>query len=90
MTRDDAIGLHEHLTADGWQRRFTAQEPRLTEMKEFYESLGLEVKVVEGGIAEDGEECTACFDLEGFSDLYKTIYTRGEPAETPDDDELYE
>jgi len=66
---------HRKLVEEGWERRFTAEEPRLSEMKEFYESLDMDV-VAEPGTPEDGQECRGCFELEGFQDRYKTVYTR--------------
>ncbi len=45
-------------------------------MKEFYESLGLEV-LVTSATPEEGQECSGCFDMPEFEDRYKTIYTRG-------------
>jgi hypothetical protein len=49
-------------------------------MKASYEALGYEVRI-EPYVPDDDEECTSCFTLEGFSDKYKTIYTRGEPRD---------
>lgn len=37
MTRE------EELSRDGWEKKFVSCEPRLSEMAELYESLGLEV-----------------------------------------------
>lgn len=81
---------HKQLVEHGWEMRFTAEEPRLSEMKEFYESLGLEV-LVETGVPDDGRKCRGCFDLEGLQDRYKTMYTRqgGKSART-DSDDLFE
>lgn len=78
---------HQELLSQGWVRRFSAMEPRLSEMKIAYEELGFEVHIEDGGVAEP-DECDACFTAEGFSDLYKTIYTRGSvtPAHTSDDE----
>ncbi len=70
---------HRRLLEAGWVRRFTAEEPRLSEMKELYEDMGLEVRVEEAG-PEDEQECRGCFDQPGFSERYKTIYTRGEAS----------
>jgi hypothetical protein len=70
-------------------RRFTAEEPRLSEMKEFYESLGLEV-LVESFVASEGQECQSCFDVEELADRYKTLYTRGEdPGGKSESDDLF-
>lgn len=87
---NQAADRHKKLIEAGWERRFTAEEPRLTEMTESYESLGLEV-LVEPGAADEGQECRGCFDLEGFQDRYKTIYTRGrQGAEKNDSEEFFE
>jgi hypothetical protein len=80
MSREAALRLHEKLVGEGWLRRFTAEEPRLSEMREFYESLGLEVRA-EAFVAEEGQACQSCFDVEGFGDRYKTLYTRGEESD---------
>ena len=90
MDRPQALKAHRDLESQGWQRRFSAQEPRLSEMKDLYESLGLEVTILNGGIPDDGQECTDCFNLEGFSDLYKTIYTRGEESGQKGDDDMFD
>jgi hypothetical protein len=82
MSSREELERHTKLINDGWVRRFTAEEPRLSEMKEFYESLGLEVRV-ESGIPDESPDCQSCFDVEGFETRYKTIYTRGEPTCEP-------
>lgn len=73
----------EDLIRDGWERRFVACEPRLSEMVELYQSIGFEVRLeplptkeeaeAEGGCAESG--CTVCLDAD--SDRYRIIFTRG-------------
>ncbi len=75
---DDLITPEEHnrLLENGWRFRFTAQEPRVTEMKEFYEEMGLET-LVRTGAVDDGADCKRCFTAEGFQQAYKTVYTRG-------------
>jgi hypothetical protein len=77
MASESASARHRKLVEEGWVRRFTAEEPRLSETKEFYESLGMEV-LIEPGIPEDDEQCRSCFAVEDFEDKYKTIYTKGE------------
>ena len=72
----------EELLKAGWERRFLAGEPRLSEMVELYRSIGFEVLVEplptkeemaeEGGCSDRG--CTACLD--GDPDRYRIIYTR--------------
>jgi hypothetical protein len=73
----------EELEGLGWEKRFIADEPRLTEMKELYESIGFDVileplpsKEEMAACAESG--CTACLDLDPSK--YRTIYTK--PRET--------
>jgi hypothetical protein len=78
MKTQDPLELHRKLLDDGWTRRFTGEEPRLSEMREFYESLGFEVRVVPA-ILEESTACRTCFDLKGFETRYKTIYTRVKP-----------
>lgn len=78
------------LAEAGWVRRFSAEEPRLSEMKQFYESLGMEVLVVPG-VSPEEEGCAACFDTPDFRSRYYTIYTRGEDsAQNRRPDELFE
>ncbi len=79
MNKEEATERHKKLISNGWVRRFTVDEPRLSEMKEFYESLGLEVRI-ESGIPDESQECQTCFEAEGLETEYKTIYTKGEPT----------
>jgi hypothetical protein len=76
MQKEQALERHKKLIEEGWTRRFTAEEPRLSEMKELYESLGLEV-LVTSATPEEGQQCSGCFEIAEFEDRYKTIYTRG-------------
>jgi hypothetical protein len=69
----------EELMGLGWEKRFMADEPRLSEMKEMYESIGFDVlleplpgKEELASCAESG--CTACMDVD--PDRYRVIYTR--------------
>ena len=89
MDTKQAIQRHRELTEQGWVRRFTGEEPRLSEMKELYESLGMEV-LVESAIPDECQECTGCFEVEGFQDRYKTIYTREEGADGGEGQELFD
>jgi hypothetical protein len=72
--------------SQGWEKRFVADEPRLSEMKELYESIGFEVlleplppKEELATCAESG--CTACLDMD--PERYRTIYTRARETPTP-------
>jgi|GEM_PF-311751 len=89
MDKEQGIARHRELVAEGWRRRFTADEPRLSEMKNLYSSLGLEVRV-ETDIPDEDADCSSCFDAEGFSDKYKTIYTRGEERAGRESEDLFD
>lgn len=75
---NNVITLEEHnrLIDEGWRYRLTAEEPRVSEIKEFYEDMGLET-LVKTGIVDDGSECNCCFTAKGLEHRYKTVYTRG-------------
>ena len=66
MTRE------EELRKEGWEKRFTIDEPRLSEMVEQYNELGFEVLL--DPVETSSEQCTTC--IEAFRDRYRTIYTR--------------
>jgi len=63
----------EKLIKDGWQKRATYDDPRLSEMVAMYADIGLEVHL-EAFHAENKTGCSACMQL--MPDLFKTIYTR--------------
>jgi len=65
MTRE------EDLAKEGWEKRFTMDEPRLSEAVETYKELGFEVLLEP--VDTTSEECTSC--MTASSDRYKTIYT---------------
>lgn len=69
-----ATSREKELRREGWERQFTADEPRLSEAVELYRSLGLEVHLEPVGADELDQACQACFQVDG--DRYKTIYTR--------------
>lgn len=74
MTADAAT---EKRSAEGWEKRTTAAEPRLTELCALYREIGYEVRLEPfepGGAAE----CAACFA--GPPGRYQTIYTRRREA----------
>jgi hypothetical protein len=66
MTRE------EELKKEGWEKRFTIDEPRLSEMVEQYRELGFEVLLKP--VDMSSEDCTSC--ISAFHDRYRTIYTR--------------
>ena len=68
----DRKRAEEELKKEGWEKRFTIDEPRLSEMVEQYKELGFEVLLEP--VDTSSEECTTC--ITAFHDRYKTIYTR--------------
>ena len=66
----------EKLRKNGWVRRTTIGEPRLSECVELYKSLGFEVLLEPVILTELDEECRKCYELEGDIGTLKTIYTR--------------
>ncbi len=73
------------LVAAGWERRFVATEPRLTEAVELYQAIGFDVLLEPLPEKEESEDpacqdkdCTACFEVN--RDRYKIIYTRAKDS----------
>jgi hypothetical protein len=66
------MSREEELKKLGWEKRFTIDEPRLSEMVEQYKEVGFEVLLEP--VDTSSEECTTC--ITAFHDRYKTIYTR--------------
>ena len=66
----------EELIAEGWVRRFSAEEPRLSEAINMYHELGFEVQTVPTQLENEesnDEECSRpC-----ISETVFTIFTRG-------------
>jgi len=81
---------HPELVSQGWERRFSAEDPRLTEMNEYYRSLGFETLVLDGVVGDEAA-CRSCFDAVGFEGRYKTLYTRGEATKESSggDDDIF-
>jgi hypothetical protein len=66
------MNQEQRLNNEGWQRRFIADEPRLSEAREMYNSLGFEVRFEPVEI--DTDDCTEC--MRSNPDKYKVIYTK--------------
>lgn len=64
----------EKLKWEGWTRRFTTDEPSLSEAVDLYKSLGYEVLLDPVSFDEANEMCKTC--LLADCSKYKTIYTR--------------
>ena len=64
----------EDFDLTGWERQTTTDEPRLTELVEFYEEIGFEVLLRPARPEELGQDCTEC--MRADPDRFRTIYTR--------------
>ena len=62
------------LVAEGWERRFTADEQRAKEAMELYTQLGYEVRAEPVRPEELHDDCQDCRTVVSFHFL--TIYTR--------------
>ena len=62
------------LEKEGWIKRTTIGEPRLSEVVELYKSLGYDVRVEPVKLDELDEECKRCYENE--ADEAKTVYVR--------------
>ena len=69
----DTMAAEEELVKDGWKKKATYDDPRLTEMVELYEKIGLEVHL-EPIKTANKNGCTDC--MQHNADRFKTIYTR--------------
>ena len=61
------------LAAEGWEKRSTNDEPRLSELIDMYRELGYEV-YLRSFVAEEEPGCSECMAL--APEKYKTVYTR--------------
>lgn len=71
-------GRGEILEEEGWTRQFIASEPRLTEAKEAYEEMGLEVRFERVDLKELDQECKDCLEMD---ENCRVIYTRPKKGE---------
>ena len=63
----------EKLIKEGWEKQATYDDPRLSEMVEMYQEIGLEVHL-EPFNAADETGCSSCMQI--MPDFFKTIYTQ--------------
>ena len=61
------------LAGEGWERRATYCDPRLSELVEMYEELGYEVYLKPFDPDEE-RECAECMKVS--PEKYETLYTR--------------
>ena len=66
--------MSDELKKQGWLKRTTIDEPRLSEIIEEYESLDFEVHLEPVKIEDLDEECKRCY--EKHIDKLKTVYIR--------------
>jgi hypothetical protein len=66
------VNREEELKKKGWEKRFTTDEPRLSEAVEQYKEIGFEVLLEPVDISS--EECASC--MGAMAERLKTIYTR--------------
>jgi len=66
--------MSEELKKQGWVKRTTIGEPRLSEIVNEYKSLGFEVHLEPVNLDELDEECRRCYGKE--ADKFKTVYVR--------------
>lgn len=67
------VARDAELARSGWERRFTGAPPRLAEVRELYESLGLEV-LLDPVSAEELPE--GCGDCRLATSWFQVVYTR--------------
>lgn len=84
------------LESEGWEKKFIASEPRLSEAVEVYKEAGFEIhleplpkepecKTCTGKEEKNGGECRVCF--EGIEDKFKIIYVKPVEVESSSDDD---
>jgi hypothetical protein len=66
------------LVAEGWERRFTADEQRAKEAMELYSQLGYEVRAEPVSPEELDDDCQDCRAVVAYQ--FCTIYTRKRTA----------
>lgn len=71
---DDQLRPDPALVAEGWERRFTADEQRTKEVMELYAKLGYEVRAEPVRAEELDDDCQDCRTV--VSVHFRTIYTR--------------
>ena len=62
------------LKNEGWIKRTTIDEPKLSEIVSEYERLGFEVRLEPVNLDEFDEKCQKCYGSK--IDKFKTVYVR--------------
>jgi hypothetical protein len=71
---DAQLQPNTSLIAQGWERRFTADEQRTKEAMELYSQLGYEVRAEPVMPDEINDDCEDCKTVVSY--YFQTIYTR--------------
>lgn len=66
--------MSEELEKEGWIKRTTIDEPRLSEIVSEYKSLGYEVRLESVKLEDLNEQCKSCYRIR--IDKLKTVYIR--------------
>jgi len=66
----------DKISIEGWEKRSTTNEPRLSELVKTYEEFGFEVLLMPFD-AEEELGCSECMKIS--PQHYRTIYTRKKP-----------
>lgn len=76
------------LLAQGWRRRFMANQPRLGEAVAMYRRLGLEVRLepVDPAACQPESGCASCLRRPEVAAQFKVIFTRKPASPAPDGD----
>lgn len=79
--KDVVVSAKASLLFNGYSRRTTATEPRLSELVAEYKRIGYDVEVIEHEVEPNG--CNVCYE-EGaqVGEKYGDIYIRHPPVET--------
>lgn len=76
FVRELSAGSKSGLLGQGYIRRTTTTEPRLSELVDEYRRIGYDVEVIEHRV--EGDACGVCFGTgsEGGGEVYGDIYVR--------------
>jgi len=66
--------MSEELKKEGWIKRTTIDEPRLSAIVDEYKTLGFEVRLEPLNLEELNEDCRRCYA--NNADKFKTVYIR--------------
>ena len=83
-------GQEGMLIEQGWTKKTTLGEPRLSEVVENYRNMGYEVHVIEHPVETTAGGCNTCFTGGAeAAQMYGDIYVRLNGAAKPLEDELF-